>query len=106
MLAFRNGYSSLHCSRRDAWLSYGVLGSMTALAMPVAFALEPLLVGACDREHTGSRSLSCTVGTWVYECGWLVALALWVVLSLVAIHKLATKHWESVVTIWRVRHES
>jgi hypothetical protein len=89
-----------------SWLSYGVLGSMTVLAAPVVFALEPLLEGACNRGHGEPQSLSCIAGTWIYDSGWMVALALWVVLSLITIHALAVKHWKSLANIWQVRHES
>jgi len=83
-----------------SWLAYGIYGALLALTAPVVLAVEPVLSGICGTEDSQHASAICIAARWTYQFGWLVAIALWLVLSIVAIQKLA-RHWNSLlVTVW------
>ena len=84
-----------------SWLAYGIYGAMLALAAPIVLAFEPLLSGICGADDSQHPSAICIVARWTYQFGWLVAIALWLVLSIVAIHMLASRYWNPLVaTLW------
>jgi hypothetical protein len=81
-----------------SWLAYGVYGAMLALSLPLVTASEPLLSGVCD-ENSSSPALACTFGRWTYEFGWMVGIAIWLILAALVIHKLARKYWNPVAAV-------
>ena len=76
---------------------------MLALTGPVILAFEASLSGVCGLDDQKPLSVACVVGRWLYEFGWVVAIALWLVVSVAVIHTLARRHWNAIAAaVWGV----